>query len=454
MRKLWSIVLFLSLSLTAGADSGRAVVIGVDQYPGLEQSQRGAVSDARLMARQLTEKGYSVTLLENQEASRSRILEALQGPSAGRLVVYFAGLGSGPNTPRILTGEGLEKKHPASIELQELDQILVGSKAETTVILDTCFTGARAGKEGPSLYESRYYRPKFRSRSLAPLPADLGQIPGLSHHKICYVTASRFNEEAYEDEFDGGHGGVFTHYLCRRLQAGDGASWRGLQWQVSSQVASHVLDQQHPSFPSRFLAQGLVDSQAGSFAGRQESGQLPDSLWMLYNVDNVDSEMVSLKMAPNDSVVKVKQPLSFEVTVGQAGYLVLAEHSVEGTLRAVFPRNGSTDSARVEAGQKVTVPKKGVIAYADRPGKERLKAFLFKDKAAAAALLSGLTPAPDAEDVPSFGNVSRLLGRRGIKFVSEAEFGKSAGDYVELRRAGSDFFTSDLTFQVIPRDSD
>ena len=47
---------------------------------------------------------------------------------------------------------------------------------------------------------------------------------------------------------------------------------------------------------------------------------------------------------------------SVDLTVGKAGFLVVVEHSVEGTLRPIFPRDGNVASAQVKAGQKVVIP--------------------------------------------------------------------------------------------------
>ena len=150
-------------------------------------------------------------------------------------------------------------------------------------------------------------------------------------------------------------------------------------------------------------------------------------------------------MRPNKAEVAVEEPLEFDLTVGKAGYLVVVEHSVEGTLMPIFPRDGRVESAQVRAGQSVTIPEPGITAYADRTGKERLKALLFDDIDAARALLAGLdTPAGEAG--ATFGNASKRLQDRGIRFArSMPEYGGRPNDVSDIP------VTADLTFRVVTR---
>lgn len=451
---VWFTLMGMSLADT------HAVVVGIDQYDAVDSSLRGCLNDAKAMEKALAERGITAKVLLNEEASRDAVLQALkEGKGSDRVLFYFAGLGSGPSTPRLILHDDRR-----GLELEELDELMLSLGTEnTTVILDTCFAGSRAEKSGPSPLKNRYYRPEQpRSRSLTSLGADSTSIPGVSHDKVCYVTASRFNEEAFESRFEGENHGLFTYYLCERLATGDQISWRGIQWDVGAKVAAHGEDQQHPKFPSNFLASGIGFSDGETLAGRPhptdggtgqsfEPKRIEGSLWNLFNIDNEERSMVRLSMTPNQSEVFVEQPLEFEVTVGnQGGYLLVVEHSVEGTLRPIFPRDGNLEKSVVRAGQKIVIPDSETIAYADRPGKERVKAFLFEDKAMAGQLLSSLSSFPlDTSQGPKFGAVSEELRSRSIQFVPSAEFGASIKRDVE---AGSKLpFTDDLYFQVVPK---
>lgn len=439
-----------------------AVVIGVDSVNGIQSRLQGAVNDAEAFAVQLRRRGIEPIVLTNAGATRAAISSAIAGGAkADHLVVYFAGYGSGPNTPRLITSEDNK-----GLALEELDKMLLKAGAgSTTVILDTSFTGIRAEKEGPSLFTSRYYQPTtVSSRALEAIGANAAELPGLSHHKICYITAGRFNENAFEDTINGKSQGVFTHYLCGRLSQDGPIAWQTVQWDVAAQVAAHVDDQQHPNFPSQYLANAALDGNviAPPEYGRPESSSGPAggpdaetaalnrrTLWTLFNVDNVDSKTVTLAMHPNKAEVRVEEPLTFEVKVGKPGFLVVVEHSVEGTLRPIFPRDGDVTSAQVKAGETITIPEPGVIAYADRSGKERLKALLFDDAKSAQELLKGLdAPAADAGGA-TFGSVAKRLSSREIKFARSTEAftagGREAADVTVIP------VTADLTFRVIDK---
>lgn len=459
-RLLAALTALLLLALTHGALAAprtHALVIGVDQVQGVRTSLKGASHDARDMAEQLKQRGIEPIVLLNEQATKAAITSALhQGAKADQLVVYYAGLGSGPNTPRLVVPGS-----PQGLTLEELDAILLEVGVDsTTVILDTSFTGSRASKSGPSLFTSRYYAPPSRDTEIRKVGADAAHLPGLSHDKVCYITAGRYNEDAFEDTFAGRPRGVFTHFLVQRLQTDQPLAWQTIQWDVAEKVAAHVDDQQHPNFPAAYLAQAAFEGKTLA-PPEYQYGKLPDAppqtpatptqvpasrtLWTLFNVDNVNPQMVSLSMTPNRAEVAVEESLEFHLQVGKAGYLVVVEHSVEGNLVPIFPRNGDITSAWVEPGQKVTIPEPGYRAYADRSGKERLKALLFDDKAAANDLLFGLLGPTDQSVGASFGSVAQRLQSRGIRFARTADFGGQDG----AEKVSGLPYTADLTFRVV-----
>lgn len=461
---LAALVLITLSSAGFTAPKDYAVVIGVDQVAGISQTLKGATTDAQDFAEQLRHRGIEPVVLLNGQATRAAITSAIAGGAkADNLIFYFAGLGSGPNSPRLMTAE--DKK---GMPLEDIDKALLKTGAgATTVILDTSFSGLRAEKSGPSLFTSRYYEPPSRDVGIGNLGANAAELPGLSHKQICYITAGRFNEDAFEDTINGKPRGVFTHYLCGRLNTDQPVAWQTIQWDVAAQVAAHVDDQQHPNFPVAFLAnaafEGSTVAPAEYGGGGPEHG--PDSppnpplnpngrtapasrtLWTLFNVDNVDPRLVSLSMRPNKAEVAVEESLEFDLTVGKAGYLVVVEHSVEGTLVPIFPRDGDIASAQVRAGQKVVIPEPGVTAFADRSGKERLKALLFDDEQAAGELLAGLLAPPAAGDAgATFGNASKRLQSRGIRFARSApQFGS------QPEKVNNIPVTADLTFRVVSK---
>ncbi len=452
----FGILLLLALLTFASqgfsASEHHAVVVGIDQYSALGQKLKGAGSDAEAFAQQLRRRGIEPTVLLNEQATSAAIEQAIaQGSHSEDLLFYFAGLGSGPNTPRLLTHDSVK-----GLTLESLDKALLKADAKnTTVILDTSFTGLRSEKDGPSLYRSRYFQPSsVTARSLESLGANAAELPGLSHEKICYITASRFNEEAFEDIFDGQERGVFSHFLCQRFESLKPIAWGAIQMEVASNVTAHLQDLQHPVFPSPYLAQAALGGGETLTTGYGKSEGRPmtaqhQTLWTVFNLDNLNPSLITLSMRPNQTQVRVEEPLVFEINVGKPGYLVVVEHSVEGTLKPIFPRDGNVASARVQKGERILVPEAGVVAFADRPGRERLKALLFDNEASARELLGGLD-VPNAGTTtggPTFGSVSKRLQAREIRFAPDARAVNLGGKDSPMNAPA----TADLTFRVVDK---
>lgn len=456
MSNLRPFGILLLLALLSFASQGysasehHAVVVGIDQYSDLGHKLKGAGSDAEAFAEQLRRRGIEPTVLLNEKATTAAIEQAIaQGSHSEDLLFYFAGLGSGPNTPRLLTYDSVK-----GLTLESLDKALLEADAKnTTVILDTSFTGLRGEKDGPSLFRSRYFEPA-NPRSLESLGANAAELPGLSHEKICYITASRFNEEAFEDVFDGQDRGVFSQFLCQRFESLKPIAWGSIQMEVASNVTAHLQDLQHPVFPSQYLAQAALGGGQTLTEGYGASEERPktaqhQTLWTVFNLDNLDPSLLTLSMRPNQTQVRVEEPLVFEINVGKPGYLVVVEHSVEGTLKPIFPRDGDVATARVQKGERILVPEAGTIAFADRPGRERLKAMLFDNEDSARELLEGLdVPSAGVKTGgPTFGSVSKRLQAREIRFAPDARAVSLGGKNAPMNAPT----TADLTFRVVEK---
>jgi len=469
--KYWSVylsllcILGLAIAGPSLAKSGtaRAVVIGVNQLPGTAApALAGATNDARLLAAALEREGYQVTTLLDAQATRQAVLEALQRQGSGSdLVVYFAGYGSGPEAPALLTSDTREQagRLEGALTVSDLDQAVVKLPFEQkSVILDAGFAPSSSLAKG---LRSRYYYPGG-ARDVA-VKVDGEVLPGITPDAVHYLTASRYNEQALEGPIQGVQQGVFSFYLAKHLN--DVAP----QVKVSSGVVEHAQDQQHPSFPAQWS--GLGGPNGGNTAPLREEDEFlarmgaeppkavgkpaTTTIWNLFNLDFRDPGAVQLRVTPNRSPIKVGEFLTFETRVGREGHLVLVEHSVEGKLELVYPRDGKVDSARVHAGQVITVPPAGQKVFAGTPGRERLKAFLFSSETNAAAFLSNLKN----DDGIGFDQAPRLLGSRALEFVSEEEYqarmkekggtDTSLGAVGVIESRGTPFYTSDVSFEVI-----
>ena len=446
--------LILGLAGSASSAGGKqALVIGINDYMGLKASAlHGCVNDAKGMIDTLTQRGYTVTSILGPDATRKNILAALAKTHGSDVVVYFAGYGTGPEQPRLLCADTKPGALVGDcITTKEINTALEQSGARQKVaILDVSFTGARAAKSGPSPFTSRYYRPGG-SRDIQLPPASVSDIPGFDTKKVAVVSAARFNEEAVESDFEGQSQGVFSRCLLKKLKANNQLTWQELQLEVSSELAAQTNDRQHPAFVGDFLPLLALNSGPASLGQHPKndpkggppamhmdasgsSGYFRGDAWNLYNLDNRDPSSLRIEMRPDVSNIKTQQDVALRVQAQRSGFLIIVNHTAEGTLNLLYP-NGLTQGCRVSAGNIIELPGPDATLKPDRAGQERVKAFLFADEGSAASFLQALS----SNSGQSFKNASHQLGSRGLvlKFG-----GVSAGQ--------SPVVTADLSFEVAP----
>src|SRR3569833_2717321 len=96
-----ALAVFAAIAAVSPARADQALVVGVNQYPGLDGvNLKGCVNDAQSVATTLKEKYHiNVTMLSDQTATKQDIITALDHiaglikPSE-RFVFYFAGHGT------------------------------------------------------------------------------------------------------------------------------------------------------------------------------------------------------------------------------------------------------------------------------------------------------------------------------------------------------------------------
>ena len=89
----------------------RALCIGIDMYPSVEDQLRGCVADARAWKQELQHTGFTVEILKNEEATRQNIVERIQdlivkSHAGDVLVLQYSGHGT---TIDDLDGDELEE---------------------------------------------------------------------------------------------------------------------------------------------------------------------------------------------------------------------------------------------------------------------------------------------------------------------------------------------------------
>ncbi|MFN8611500.1 MAG: caspase family protein [Vulcanimicrobiota bacterium] len=448
-------LLGMPLAVAGGESrSCRAVVIGISNYPGTKaRALAGARSDAEIFTEACRRRGMQVTTLLDEEATRANILKALRaGDSSQTVLVYYSGYGSGPSEPRLLCADTSQNEKGGldnALTLQELDKTLTALPSKERIcILDACFSAARASKDGPSEEVVRYYVPRKNARELAATAYD---IPGVSHDKVRYICASRYNEEALEGSVDGRQGGLFTSLLCQALKEYPNSTWQALQVQVASKLNLLAEDRQHPVFAESALASrvpgssdqlpvsadnpGTPDHPSPTRLGAAQNwGGPPTSAWDVFAADVRDPQTVRVSVSPDKDAIRVGQPIELKISVGKPGYLLVVNHGSEDKINTLFPLSGLLDDALVKSGDTIQIPGPSLTLSPDRPGQERVKAFLFATREKGQEFFQSMQA---STGVP-FKQAATKLGGRSLVFGTVAEEGRAPMN------------TSDISIQVIP----
>ncbi|MBT9586740.1 caspase family protein [bacterium] len=438
------------LDSQAGADPGdyRAIVVGVNRYPTTRAPRLlGACGDAQAFAESCRSRGMKVSLLEDAAASKQQILQLLHGCREEKVVFYFSGYGSGPAEPTLLCADTNESggRLQGALALEELDHALLQLPAqEKIVILDACFTAARGSKDGPSEQTVRYYRPHQEAASRDVMLASAQQLPRVSHNKIRYICACRYNEEALEGSYEGHQAGFFSATLCKTLHNFPNLTWQGVQIQVASQVSLLGSDRQHPVFPSECLQAAVFNGAGtGTIVNHSQTklggdfslgvGGPVTTAWDAFGVDVPDAKAVQVSVSPDKDTVVIGQSVELKINIGKPGFLVVVNLGSEGGFNLLYPRSGQP--LRVVSGQTVQIPEQGATLTPDRAGRERVKAFLFASPDKAEEFLKAAQPAAGSR----LEQAAVELGSRALVFGNETEPGRAP------------VLTSDLTFEVVSR---
>lgn len=408
-------LLLLLLLLSQGALADRALVVGVDRYPFLRPGAtlRGAVNDANLMAERLRSLGFEVEVLTDDQAKIESIRQAFARQKAAlkpneRFVFYFAGHGTLSDQPYLLPFDSQDRTFKGDLSETELHKLLADLPARyRTVILDACFSESFLASRGLGLSQRSRYYPKAPARGLTAQ----GDQPAITQASVTYFVASRENEGAREDEFQGVVHGVFTYYLASALLQ-PRPTWGNLQAVVSARVAQHLEDQQHPT-----LTGGAYKRPV--FGGEPPPSNQPvaSNLWELFHADVADPSRLSLAMSPNRSALSVGEKMRFTVDVRTPGYLVLLEHGVSGKIQRLFPLSNSLEAARVQPG-KIEIPGPEQAFAPDRPGVERIRAFLLESPEEARQLLD----AYETVDGADYSAFARALEQRPVTTPAEGRW--------------------------------
>lgn len=380
----------LALAPSAGAGD-RAVVVGIDAYPGLSllQPPSGARADAeRFAAFLVSEMGFAqadIALLTDGAATAEAIVQAvidglISGTGPGdRAVFYFAGLGSRTaDAHRILLAHDAPAvlgKLPEDM-LSEILDLLEDRRA--TVIVDASFraiSGDLAGRL--ALGRSLALGDRAPPAAIALPPYGAGT-----------VTRDVWNAAAPdEDAWEADGRGVFTQAFIEGLSTGaadgngDGTTTnaellaflrdRSSAWCAASADCASEVGGLRPVFDGMLEGAALAPAPPAAAApSAPEPAQdlpAPAGSGKDLGVDDMLGFVTDLFAPSNPANLRLERtphgPLRvgdrvrFSITAERPGTLVLLDVNAQGELAQVFPsRLATTGTTRMSAGETLTIP--------------------------------------------------------------------------------------------------
>lgn len=215
-----------------------ALVIGINRYtkggkdfPNLSY----AVSDAQRVAARLKEMGFEVTLLLDQDATRTNILLALGddiGRTAGdndRILFFFAGHGATKERPDkstmgyILPYDYDPQRHTATaISVQQLREISSLIRAKHMLyLMDSCFSGGMLTSRGRLPSGGYGYQ----------------HLSNLTRTRAHVVITAGARDQTVKEE---GGSGIFTRVFLDALSKQQNVPWSGAGYLTAMDLASYV----------------------------------------------------------------------------------------------------------------------------------------------------------------------------------------------------------------------
>jgi len=220
----------------------RAVIVGINDYPGEANDLGGCVNDAlawRDVLEDLFAFGTSqVRMLLDAEATRKGILNALESLVAvtgDGDVAAFIYSGHGTWVPETGSKDEADRRDEALVPFEAdfrrliLDDDLrpmldnISSGASFTFIADSCHSGTvtRIYPEGRVGERARFFPPpqhiaRRTELSRAPLHRLIGRPEEEMREML--LTAASPDEPAAEDDFDGVRRGVFSYFAIKALR--------------------------------------------------------------------------------------------------------------------------------------------------------------------------------------------------------------------------------------------
>jgi len=231
----------------------KAVCIGINNYPGLLNDLKGCVNDANDWAELLSEFGFDVQILLDNQGTRENIKAAL------RDMVSTLGLGdygvftySGHGTYNRDTSGDEPDSYDEALYVydgllldDELREILDDLRSDTSLVIisDSCYSGSVTRIAGDDTY---YAKPRFVPViGYSPLIPVKGHFLAEAEMIELLLTGCSDTELSYDAFIDGRYNGAMSRYAINAIRANPDATFRAFYDLLRQSLPS----QQYPQTP-------------------------------------------------------------------------------------------------------------------------------------------------------------------------------------------------------------
>jgi hypothetical protein len=211
----------------------KAVCIGINNYPGILNDLKGCVNDANDWAELLTEFGFDVEVLLDNQGTRENIKAALRGVvSALRPGDYGVFTYSGHGTYNRDTGGDEPDSYDEALFVydgllldDELREILDGLRPDASLVFisDSCYSGTVTRlTEDDTLYAKPRFVPVIGYSPLIPVKQNfLAEAEMLE----LLLTGCSDSELSYDAFIDGRYNGAMSRYAINAIRANPDATF-------------------------------------------------------------------------------------------------------------------------------------------------------------------------------------------------------------------------------------
>jgi hypothetical protein len=251
----------------------KALCIGINDYPGNGNDLSGCVNDAKDWAEELTRRGFAVSMLLDQEATRAAMTKAIGGlieeaVKGDSLIITYSGHGTWVEDSSGDEPDGRDEAlcpydlaTSGALLDDDLHTLLTRRAGGVRIVLisDSCHSGSvTRGREedlDPGLPKIRFMHPaSWMAKDKLP-PAQLANLAprgGFSRHGGDLLLAGcQDTEYSWDTSFHGRANGAFTYYALKTLRENKPKTYEAWFNAICSFLPSSRLPQSPQIFGTR-----------------------------------------------------------------------------------------------------------------------------------------------------------------------------------------------------------